>query len=255
MIEFIKAIIIGIIQGITEVLPISSSAHNAIIYYYFYDSSITLTNEIFLHISSLLALIIFMRKDILELINDLFNKNFKSTINIIIATIPAFIMYLLFNYIFNSILDSIILIGFFLLITSLINMFIYSLYNKTRKDNITYKDSFLIGVCQSFALIPGISRSGITLYGGLLKSINYQKIVKFSLFLFMVATTGSIILEYESIKNINLNLINFVTFFTTFIFTLLSLKLIVNKIKRNHFIYFSLYTFILGLIIIILNIR
>ena len=90
---------------------------------------------------------------------------------------------------------------------------------------------------------------------GLLKGITYQKIVKFSLFLYMVASTGSLVLEYKEISNITLNYINIITFITTFIFTLLSLKLIVHKIKRKHFLYFSIYTFILGLIIIIINTR
>ena len=255
MIKIIKAIILGIVQGITEVLPISSSAHNALIHYFIYDTSINLTNEIFLHFASLLALIIFMRKDIFNIIKKIFCQDFKYIISIIIGSIPALIVYLLFNKYIKSILTNITLIGFFLIITSLILIFIYSLFNNSNKKIISKTDSLFIGFCQSIALIPGISRSGMTLYGGLLKGINYKETIKFSLFLFLVASSGSLLLEYKEIASIDLNLFSIITFITTFFFTLVSLHLIVNKIKRKHFLYFSLYTLLLGIIVIIFTIR
>ena len=253
MIEILKAIIIGIIQGITEVLPISSSAHNAVIHYVLFKNAISLTNEIFLHFSSLIALIIFLRKDIIEFIRNIFKKNFKEPILLITASIPSFIIYILFDDYFNLILSNLVFIGFFLIITSLILLLIYSLLDKACKENVNYNDAFIIGLSQGFALIPGISRSGMTLYGALNREIEYKKAIKFSLFLYLIASSGSVILDYNNLMNVEINLFSIISFTTTFIFTLISLYLITNKIKKKHFIYFSLYTLLLGIFTIIFN--
>ena len=253
LIEILKAIIIGIIQGITEVLPISSSAHNAVIHYIFFNSSITLTNEIFLHISSTLACIFFLRKDILSLIKQLLNKDFLYFIKLIIGTLPAFIIYLIFDDYIKSVFDSLFLIGIFLLFTSFILLISSTFFNKSLSNDITFKGSFYIGLCQSLALIPGISRSGITLFGGLCNKINLKDTVKFSSFLYLISSIGSCILDYDNLLNITLTKELIISFIVTFICTYLTFIFLYNKLRKKHFIFFSIYTFILGIILIINN--
>jgi len=253
MIEILKAIIIGIIQGITEVLPISSSAHNAVIHYVLFKNSISLTSEIFLHISSTLACVIFLRKDILNLIKQLFNKDYSYLIKLIIGTLPAFIIYLVFGKYIKSIFDSLFLIGIFLIFTSFILMISSTLFNKLLKNNITYKNSFYIGLCQSLALIPGISRSGFTLFGGLSNKICLKETVKYSFFLYLISSIGSCILDFNNLINITINTQLIITFLVTFIFTYISLIFLYNKLSKKHFVFFSFYTFILGIILIIIN--
>lgn len=253
VLEVIKAIILGIIQGISEVLPISSSAHNAVVYKIFYNNSISLTNEIFLHLSSTIACIIFLVKDIKIFFKSLISKKFDYFFKLILGTLPAFILYLILGDYLDMVLDNIMLIGVFLIFTSFILLISSTLFNNNSNKNISFKSSFMIGLCQSLALIPGISRSGMTLFGGLTNKINLKEIIKFSMFLYLISSLGSIILDFKNISNFNLNLYSIISFTTSLIFTYLSLYFLYNKFKKRHFVFFSIYTFIFGFILVIIH--
>ena len=115
------------------------------------------------------------------------------------------------------------------------------------------KNSFFIGLCQSLALIPGISRSGFTLFGGLSNKICLKETAKYSIFLYLISSIGSCILDFNNLINITINAQLIITFTVTFIFTYISLIFLYNKLSKNHFIFFSFYTFILGIILSIIN--
>ena len=190
LIEFLKLCLIGLIQGFTEPLPISSSAHMIILGNIFNLSINDLNFEIFINFASTLAIIIFFREKIFHLIKNVFiNKPTKySYLNrsfmfkLIVASIPTIIVGLFFKDFIEKYFMNISFIVISLLITSFINFSIF-LFLKMKKiftDEISYLDSLSIGLMQSVALLPGISRSGSTIFGGTSRNISLEKTFDFS---------------------------------------------------------------------------
>ena len=266
MLEKLKYIILGIIQGITEPLPISSSGHLVIFKNLFNLNSLNDLNfEIIVNFASFLAISFIYRKDIIKLIKDSINylktKNykyyhsFKYVLLIILACIPAGILGLLFKDKIDLISSNVKYIGIALLITSLA-LFIVKKIDGIKNDNdITYKDSFIIGLFQGIALLPGISRSGATLTGGLLRNIKKEDAVKFSFMLYLPISIASFILgikDFTTSSNFNNLYISYILGFIFSLFTTyFATKWFINIIKKKKLIYFSLYCLIAGLLVLI----
>ena len=185
MLDKLKYIILGIIQGLTEPLPISSSGHLVIFKNLFnLDSLNDLNFEIIVNFASFLAISFIYRKDIIKLIKDSiiylktknykYENSFKYILLIILACIPAGILGLLFKDKIDLISTNVKYIGIALLITSLALFIVRKIDGKKHDNDITYKDSIIIGLFQGIALLPGISRSGSTLTGGLLRNIKKE---------------------------------------------------------------------------------
>lgn len=252
--NLIKYIILGLIQGFTEPLPISSSGHLKIFRYLFKDNLINdLTLEIFLNFASFLAVLYFYKKDIKDLIINSYKyiktkeNKYKKSINyiilIIISTIiPSIIGLLLKDYIEE--LFNIKLVSICLLITSL---FLFLIKDKDGyKKEISIKDSIIIGLFESVSIFPGISRSAATLTGCLNQNINKEESVKYSFMLYLPISIGTFILSLNDINIINKYY--FISAIFTFISTYISLKLFLNIVKKKKLIYFSIYCLIVGLI-------
>lgn len=252
--NLIKYIILGLIQGFTEPLPISSSGHLKIFRYLFKDNLINdLTLEIFLNFASFLAVLYFYKKDIKDLIINSYKyiktkeNKYKKSINyvilIIISTIiPSIIGLLLKDYIEE--LFNIKLVSICLLITSL---FLFLIKDKDGyKKEISIKDSIIIGLFESVSIFPGISRSASTLTGCLNQNINKEESVKYSFMLYLPISIGTFILSLNDINIINKYY--FISAIFTFISTYISLKLFLNIVKKKKLIYFSIYCLIVGLI-------
>lgn len=265
MIEYIKYIILGIIQGITEVLPISSSGHLIIFQEIFNIKNNDLTFEIFLHFASLIAIILFLSKPLIKLLKGLiiyiikkdhnYYNEFKYFIMLIISTIPIVIFTLIIKLL-NISFNKLYIVGFCLIINSVM---IYILSKqKGDKDicNLTYKNALYIGLFQMIGIFPGISRSGSCYLGTSSQKLNKDDSTEYSFFLFIPSVVGAIILEYKNIFSIfSLEQNLFFQYLTAFIITIFttyfSFKFLLKIIKKQKIKIFSIYSLIVGILILI----
>lgn len=262
----LKYILLSLIQGFTEPIPISSSGHIIIFKHILKSNFINDLNlEIFLNFGSMTAIILFFYDDILNLLKDsiLFIKykdnryfdNFKYIIMVICATIPAGIIGLLFKDKIGS-LSNIKTVGISLIITSFFLFIIRNIKGKKSDYDISFKDSIIIGFFQSIALLPGISRSGATIVGGMLCNLKRDTSFKFSFMLYIPISFATMILGVSDIvkSNISFNLILIYIFcmIISGIITFFATKWFKNIMKNGKFIYFSLYCIIVGIIVLFL---
>ena len=262
----LEIIILGIIQGIAEFLPISSSAHLIIFRDLFgigsgMSSELALSFDIALHFGTLLAIAIYFFKDFLNMIikgvtKGPKDKEGKLFYYIIAATIPAAFVGVLFEDIIeNAIRSNFILIAIALMF---VGIFIY-IVDKKYKENKTIKemniiDAIIIGCSQAFALIPGFSRSGTTIATARIRNINREDAAKFSFYLSAPVVLGAVVLHL--LKNgfslINANLSIFVMgVLVSFIAGLLCISFLLRYLKKNDFKLFMIYRIILGIIVIV----
>ncbi|MEW6109608.1 MAG: undecaprenyl-diphosphate phosphatase [Nitrospirota bacterium] len=247
-----EAIILGIVQGLTEFFPVSSTAHLILLPWFFTWSGLvdTLTFDIALHAGTLFALIICFWKDWLEII---FKKR-RLLWFVIIATLPAGISGVLLNDIVENSLRSpyiicisLILIGFLMLASE-------KTYKHKKTDEINLYDAIIIGFSQAIALIPGVSRSGITISSGLFRGLDRESSARFSFLLSTPVIAGAVLLHIKNIINgtIGNNLELFVAGFTasalTGFFAIKFLLYFFRKYPLNIFVY---YRFMLAVVIII----
>lgn len=272
IIELIKYIILGIIQGVTEIFPVSSSGHLVLFSNLFLGGEdINATLTLFLMITnmgSFLALLMYYFKDVKELVVDslnfVFNKekrneiivqeNFNYAVKLIIAIVPIGIAGLLIkDYLPTNLLS----IGISLIITSLLLFLVFLLRNKKFSNDITFKNAGVIGLVQMFAVFPGISRSGITLVGGLSQKIEIKKVMRFSFLCYLlISIPVSGLGLYDAIKNPGkIDIPGFsLAFIFSFIFSLLTIKIMHKYVTVKNLIWFSLYALTVGLVSITLYI-
>ncbi len=236
-----QEIILAIIQALTEFLPISSSGHLA-----FFSNLIGSPNLFLitiLHIASLLAILIFTRKEIYEIATI---KQNKLLAYLIIATIPAALFGFFFKDFIESALNSFLFIGISFLFTGTI-LLLTKIPVKSSKLNL--KNSLFIGLFQTLALFPGVSRSGMTISASLFSGISKEKATKFSFLLFIPLSIGAIILESG---NAYFSIPLAIAFIICFFLSILFLNLIYIIIKKDKFWLFSFYCFLIGIISLII---
>ncbi|MEM4625707.1 MAG: undecaprenyl-diphosphate phosphatase [Candidatus Pacearchaeota archaeon] len=245
-------IFLAIVQAATEFLPISSSGHLALIMNIFSEADLAIIT--LLHLASLLAVLVFLRKELIEMIK-LKKESKRKVLMIIIATVPGAIIGLIFkDYIKNS-LNSFLFIGITFIITGI--LIFLTKYSKEH-SKLNFKNSLLIGLFQSIALFPGISRSGATISSARLIGIKKEEAFKFSFLLFIPISIGSFIIESKNILSINylqtINIYSLTIGFTLcFILSLFFLNLVSTIIKKDKFWLFSFYCFFIGVVSIILH--
>lgn len=248
--EIIKYILISMIQGFTEPLPISSSGHMIIFRNMLNIKNQDLTLEIFLNFASTCAICMFLFTKRIY-IKDVFNK--QLIFKLIIATIPAVIL----GFCFKEKIEAFILnnkyIGVTLLITSTLLLISFFLINKFKTNNINYFNSLNLGLAQSIALVPGISRMGTVLTCGISQGINYKKVLDFSNLLYLIVSCGSLVLAIPDLLKIDIKLIPYyiISFIVTFIFTYLSIRWFYNIISKKSLFFFFLYTLSFGIFLLI----
>ena len=257
MLEIIKYIILGIIQGITEIFPVSSSGHLTLFSHLF---NIDLSNlTIFLMITntgSFLALLLFFRKDIKDLIvgtfKFLFKKeenykpDFEYVVKLIIAVIPIGIFGLLFK---DMLPEDLLSVGFALIVTSILLFYVYIVRDIEWKKDISWKNALIIGSFQMFAIFPGISRSGITMSGGLIQKIELKKVLKFSFLSYIMVSVPVMILGFYEALNASesIHVVGYsLAFVMSFVFSLISVRILYKYVKVKNLIYFAIYCLIVG---------
>ncbi|HOJ49942.1 MAG TPA: undecaprenyl-diphosphate phosphatase [Spirochaetota bacterium] len=256
----IKTITLAIIQGITEFLPISSSGHTIIFGEILGLSTDFLILNIILHAGSLLAIILFFFKDIINLIRYFSYKKNPLIYHIIIATIPTAIMGLIVKK-YYKIMENTIFVSIMLIITGLI-LISTKFLAKNKEKNINFLSSLIIGIVQGLATIPGISRSGSTISVALILGLKREESFKFSFLIVIPAIIGAILIEIfeyiNKLKNsqyITLNLdiytyiIGFIVSFIVSILSLSLLKIVIKKEKIHLFAYYCFLVSVAGLII------
>ena len=247
--------ILGIIQGITEFLPISSSGHILIGRYFFDINHPGINIEVFLHTGTLFSIILFWYKDILYEINVIKNGKRFFIISLIIGTIPAGVIGLTFNsliedYFFNS--SSLSFLSYNYLLLGVI-LFSSKFIKNNSNESISYKNAFLIGIAQACAILPGLSRSGLTIVMAMYLGISFKSATKFSFLLaipiLVFATFNTMLSDYSNFYN-NINSTQIIIgFILSFVIGYLTLGLLQRIIKNQKLWYFSFYCLIIGLML------
>lgn len=254
MTTILQAIILGIVQGITEWLPISSSGH-LVIFQQWMGLSVPLIFDIFLHVGTLIVILLVFFKDIIEILKSLFRFDLKSyhgklLLFIIIGSVPTGLIGYYFHDVFESFFNNLVAVGIALLVTGGLLLF-SERFEKRRGLNAI--DSILIGVVQGLAIIPGISRSGSTISVGLLRGVDKKLVAKFSFLLSVPAVIGATILEFD-IAAISVNLVPIIVgTAVSVVVGYLSLKLLLRLLIKKKFHYFAYYCFAVGVFLLILN--
>lgn len=252
--------ILGIIQGVTEFLPVSSSGHLALLeaipqvhtIFGTMDEGAKLFVNVALHLASLAAIIIFYCKDIVELITKAIaeitkkrcGKNLKFACSIMIASIPAAFVGLLFNDYIEASIASPILVSCLLIFNGMTLVASNKLPKKSRKcEEMGILQALLVGIFQAVAILPGISRSGSTIVGGLIVGLSPQEAGKFSFLMAIPVIAGAGLLESRKLGAIDEFCIPvLIAMAVTFIAALTSLKLLIAMLKQLHLHYFGYYT-------------
>jgi len=248
----IEIFILSIIQGITEFLPISSSSHLILASKYFNFDNQSLSLDVSLHIGSFIAVIFYFKKDIFN-----FFKNKELFFKIIISSIPVMIVgYTLVKLNLIEQIRNVKIIGWTTLVFGILLYFSDKFSTaKMIKNNFNYKSALYIGFFQVLSLIPGVSRSGITITAGRFLGFKREESVKIS-FLLSIPTLAAVsifgIINLSSSDNLNISLLNILSIFLSFIFSLITIKYFLKYIKNFSLNIFVIYRVVLGIIILIL---
>ena len=257
--SYLEAILLGIIQGLTEFLPVSSSGHLEIAKAIFGDNSLpeeSLTFTVILHFATALSTMVIFRKEILEIINGLFqfkwNEQSKFSLKIIISMLPAVVIGVFFEEQLESFFGGkLLLVGSMLLVTALLLLLADSAKNTTK--NVSYMNAFLIGISQAIAMLPGISRSGATISTSVLLGIDRTRAARFSFLMVVPLIFGKVAkdvlggeINFES-SQIGILGVGFVA---AFISGLFACTWMITLVKKSKLSYFAIYCAIIGSIAI-----
>lgn len=263
--QIYQSIILGIVQGLTELLPISSSAHLLLIPWFF-NWQIPESFDVALHFGTLLAIGIFFFKDWIELIKGGYKTAVKKEKNtegklfwyIVAATIPGGIIGFILDRYAEGYLSKPIIVAISLIVMGIILYIVdKNAKNKTDYENLSFKQTFIIGVSQSLAFIPGVSRSGITMTTGRALGVKREAAAKYSFMLsapiVLAATVFKLkdFIEYFLIAN-TVSIIAFVIgVLASFIVGVLVIKFLLEFLKKGSFKIFAVYRIIVGILVIL----
>lgn len=259
--SWIEALLLGLVQGLTEYLPVSSSGHLAIGSAIFgIEGEENLTFTIIVHVATVLSTLVILWKEIDWIFRGLFkfemNSETRYVMNILISMIPVGIVGLFFKDAVESVFGSgLLIVGCMLLLTS--SLLAFSYYAKPRqKENISLKDAFIIGLAQACAVMPGLSRSGSTIATGLLLGNNKASLAQFSFLMVIPPILGEALLDVLKVMkgeelggNIE-TLPLVVGFVAAFVSGCVACKWMINIVKKGKLIYFAIYCAIAGLVTI-----
>ncbi|MBM7581465.1 undecaprenyl-diphosphatase [Caldicoprobacter guelmensis] len=272
--SLLYAIFLGILQGLTEFLPISSSGHLVIAQEVFKIEGASLAFDVILHVGTLVAVLIYYWRDVLSLISEFFvligdyirGKNPKLLdhsrpyrvlmVMIIIATIPTALIGIIFNDLFSRLFETADFVGFELIVTGIL-LWIANGIVGGRKDlkNMTPLDAVTVGLMQGLAITPGISRSGATIFGGLIRGLSRELATRFSFLLSIPAILGAVVLEgkdaFESASAIHEVMPVLAGFLAAAVSGYLAIHLLISALQKKKLNYFSYYCWGLGILTII----
>ncbi len=263
--DWLQALFLGVLQGLTEYLPVSSSGHLTIGAALFgINGEDNLTFTVAVHVATVLSTIVVLWKEIAWIFKGLFkfqmNSETNYVINIIISMIPIGIVGLFFkDYVEDIFGAGLLIVGCMLLVTAALLAFSY--YAKPRqKENISRKDAFIIGLAQAVAVLPGLSRSGSTIATGLLLGDRKDKLAQFSFLMVIPPILGEALLDVMKMMKhgadaVATSDVSFgalaIGFVAAFVSGCIACKWMINVVKKGKLIYFAVYCAIVGLITIV----
>ncbi|MCK5164880.1 MAG: undecaprenyl-diphosphate phosphatase [Desulfobacula sp.] len=270
--ELHQGIILGIIQGLTEFLPVSSSGHLVLGQIFFGITQSQLTFDISVHMGTLLAVLVVYSSDILAMISSVFgflskavlfkpvshlvnkDKNLQLAGLIVIGSIPTAIIGLVLKQFEHVLFTSEVLVGLMLILTGTILWVSRNYYSSENKKNLFgIKKAFFIGITQGLAVIPGISRSGTTIAAGMFIGLDRHTAAKFSFLLSIPAILGAQVLSIKDMINSGLT-IDPVTIYATiasFIIGLIALKILLKLVHSGRFHLFAPYCWLIGSLVLL----
>jgi len=264
----IKSIILGIVQGIAEFLPISSSGHLVI-------ASKILKTDIegdvlfttMLHVGTLISILLVYRKDVIILLKELLNivktrqvksEESKFIIYLLVATVPTGLIGILFKDTFEKLFSSLLTVGLALFVTGTL-LIIVDKFKETKKNfkDMNVLSALFIGVLQGMAITPGISRSGSTIFAGVSTGLKKENAVKFSFFVSIPAILGAAIVQLKDIDTAMYKEIFTIPYIagivTAAVVGFLSIKVLIKMLEKKKVHYFAYYCYAVGISIIIYN--
>ncbi|MBN1162249.1 undecaprenyl-diphosphatase UppP [Patescibacteria group bacterium] len=246
--SLLQALILGIVQGLTEFLPVSSSGHLVIFPAIFGWNEQPLVFDTTLHLGTVLALVIYFRKDIVRMLV----KDKDLGLKILLGSIPAGVLGLLFNSFIETHLRNVFSVIIFLSAGSLLMLLAEHKFRAPLKGTITYRKSFKIGVFQALALLPGMSRSAASISGGMLNNLRHVDAARFSFLLSIPIVLAAGV--YKLIQSVQAGYVFggtlFVGFIASFLFGLLAIDFFMNFLKKNRLFIFIAYRLFLVSVLI-----
>lgn len=266
ILDIFRSIVLGIVQGLTEFLPISSSAHLIITRDILHWPDFGKTYDVSLHFGTLLALLIYFWKDIYIYVKAFFlsikDRNLNSTDKrlvwvILLSCLPAFVFGAFFDEFFERVFSNVCLIAVFLILFATILWFFDHFEKKERAlEDCNFIDALIIGLAQVLALMPGVSRSGITMSAGLFRNFKREAVAKFTFLMSIPVIGGAVI--FKVLKLVlnggfegNLILLYISGILSAFLSGYAAVRFLLNYLQRNNFNIFIIYRIVLGLFLII----
>lgn len=257
--EWFEAILLGLVQGLTEFLPVSSSGHLTIGKELLGIETSNLKFEVVVHAATVTSTLVVFRKDILNLLSGLFkfkmNPETEYIFKIAVSMIPVFVIGMFFKDQVEAIFGSgLLIVGISLLVTA--SLLMLTNFIKPKEREFTYGRAFIIGIAQAVAVLPGLSRSGSTISTGMLLGVKKDEIAKFSFLMVLVPVLGEAFLELVSgeftapsseISPLALGL----GFISAFLSGLFACKVMIALVKRAKLTPFAIYCAIIGTICLI----
>lgn len=274
MIDLLVYLILGIFQGLTEPIPVSSSGHILIIQTLLQKAATEVTIDFstlatITNLGSLVAIIILFREKIFDLVKSFFTyifqkdsrKKLKQDYNhcwkIVLATIPAGLMGLVATVfdLLDTLEENVKFVGLTLLITSVFLYLIKDFKGKKDEKDISWKDAFIIGLYQMIAIIPGISRSGSTIVGGMFQGLKRETAFNFSFILYIPISIATSLLGIKDLIELSVSSQTWILYtiaaIASGIFTYICTKWFAKIVKEGKLIYFSIYCLIVGILVIL----
>lgn len=266
--EILKYLFLGVFQGLTEPIPVSSSGHLQLAQYFFgieIEGNSAFTFELIVNSASLIAILIIYREDIIRLIvrglsfiktrDPEDKKEFQFIIYLIIGTIPAGVIGVLFGDFISDNLSSVTTVAITLMVTGIALFAIRNMRGNRGEGGMTMKDAIIIGLAQAVALIPGISRSGATIVAAMARGIHQETALRYSFLLFIPVSLGGMILSFSDLLNDDrlgeLWFPYLLAFLGSLVASYFSLKWFMNIMAKGNLIYFAVYCLVVGPIVLL----
>ena len=262
--DWIEALILGLVQGLTEYLPVSSSGHLAIGSYLFgIEGEENLAFTVAVHVATVLSTLVILWKEIDWIFRGLFkcemNAETKYVLNIVVSMIPVGIVGVFFkDYVEEVFGSGLVIVGCMLLLTAALLTFSY-IAKPRKKENISLRDAFIIGLAQACAVLPGLSRSGSTIATGLLLGNKKESLAQFSFLMVIPPILGEALLDVvkglkgeEAFGGIDMMPLA-IGFIAAFVSGCIACKWMINIVKKGKLIYFGIYCAIAGVLTLILS--
>ncbi len=245
MTPFWLLLFLGVLQGLTEFLPVSSSAHLAIFQHFFHFKGDRIFFDVLLHFATLLAVFVYFRKDILKILTSR-----KLTLMVVMASFPTAIIGFSLKSFVEKLVYAPKVIAVFLLVSAFLVWMCDKLKGETNLENVGYRTSLIAGIFQGFAVIPGISRSGSTVFALLLCGLEREEAASFSFIISIPAILGATFLELLKAPLV-FNSSYVLPMLVAFLSGLLAIHIFVDFLKKKNFSFFSIYLIFFSLFILI----